>query len=97
MNFVNKILVLLACSILIIIIAIFCVKKAKNWKETDNLSHHFMFDENDLNLSDMSGKNYLDFRDIITPRSKEIIFADKKVPIMNSRRNSTDYEKVLQA
>ena len=97
MNFINKILVLLACSILIIILAIFCVKKAKNWKETDNLSDHFMFDENDLNLSDMSGKNYLDFRDIITPRSKEIIFADKKVPIMNSRRNSTDYEKVLQA
>ena len=63
MNFVNKILVLLACSILIIIIAIFCVKKEKNWKKTDNLSYHFIFDENDLDLSNMSGKNYLDFGD----------------------------------
>ena len=55
-----------------------------------------MFDENDLDLSNMSGKNYLDFGDIITPRSKEI-FEEEQIPIMNSRRNSTDYEKVFHA
>ena len=102
LNFINKILVLLGCIILIIVIATFCVKKVKNLKKTDNTPPRFTFDENDLDLSNMFSKNDpdlsiskngLDLKDVITPRSKEVI-EEQKIPIMQSREKSTDYEKV---
>lgn len=95
LSFINKILVLLGCIIVIIAIVTSCVKKAKNSKKTDHTPHHFTFDENDLDLkNNMFGKNDLYMIDIITSRPKEI-FGEQKLPMLQSRRNSTVYEKVL--
>ena len=92
MNFINKILVSLSCIIVIIIIVTFYVKKEKNSKKSDNTPHHSTFLANDLDLSNMFGNNDLDLEDIITPGSAEI-FEEQKIPIMQSKRNSRDYEK----